>query len=85
MRLVLIFGQPGYETDLLYLAELIALCLEGAGSFSIDRLLSRFKCAASMQAAAKALGVNQSTAQRRLAEFEECIGRRLVHCAGAGA
>ena len=37
------FGQPGYETDLLYLAGLIALCLGGAGPFSIDRLLSRFK------------------------------------------
>jgi putative oxidoreductase len=30
------FGQPGYETDLLYLAGLIALCLGGAGPFSID-------------------------------------------------
>jgi putative oxidoreductase len=37
------FGQPGYEMDLLYLAGLIALCLGGAGPFSIDRLLSRFK------------------------------------------
>ena len=37
------FGQPGYETDLLYLAGLIALCLGGAGPFSIDGLLSRFK------------------------------------------
>jgi putative oxidoreductase len=39
------FGQPGYETDLLYLAGLIALCLGGAGPFSIDRLLRRFKSA----------------------------------------
>jgi putative oxidoreductase len=30
------FGQPGYETDLLYLAGLVALCLGGAGPFSID-------------------------------------------------
>jgi putative oxidoreductase len=30
------FGQPGYETDLLYLAALIALCFGGAGPFSID-------------------------------------------------
>ena len=37
------FGQPGYETDLLYLAGLIALCLGGAGPFSIDTLLRRFK------------------------------------------
>jgi putative oxidoreductase len=35
------FGQPGYETDLLYLAGLMALCLGGAGPFSIDGLLSR--------------------------------------------
>ena len=30
------FGQPGYETDLLYLAGLIALCIGGAGPFSLD-------------------------------------------------
>src|SRR5262245_60354105 len=35
------FGQPGYETDLLYVAALVALCLGGAGPLSIDRLLSR--------------------------------------------
>jgi len=37
------FGQPGYETDLLYVAALIALCLGGAGPISVDRLLSRRK------------------------------------------
>jgi putative oxidoreductase len=35
------FGQPGYETDLLYLAGLIALCLGGAGPLSIDQHLAR--------------------------------------------
>lgn len=35
------FGQPGYETDLLYIASLIALCFGGAGPFSIDCLLNR--------------------------------------------
>jgi len=30
------FGQPGYETDLLYLAGLVALCLGGAGPWSLD-------------------------------------------------
>jgi putative oxidoreductase len=35
------FGQPGYETDLLYLAALIALCLGGAGTLSVDGLLNR--------------------------------------------
>lgn len=35
------FGQPGYETDLLYLAGLIALCLGGAGPMSIDRHFAR--------------------------------------------
>jgi putative oxidoreductase len=33
------FGQPGYETDLLYVAGLLALCIAGAGPFSIDRLI----------------------------------------------
>src|SRR5436189_1463833 len=37
-----------------------------------------FARAGSMQAAAKALGVNQSTVQRRIAELEERVGRRLV-------
>lgn len=34
------FGQPGYETDLLYLAGLVALCFGGAGPFSVDGFLS---------------------------------------------
>lgn len=34
------FGQPGYETDMLYLAGLVALCMGGAGPFSLDRWLS---------------------------------------------
>jgi putative oxidoreductase len=33
------FGQPGYETDLLYLAALVALVLGGSGPLSLD---SRF-------------------------------------------
>jgi putative oxidoreductase len=42
------FGQPGYETDLLYLAGLVALCLGGPGPLSIDGFLNRlktFRCA----------------------------------------
>jgi putative oxidoreductase len=35
------FGQPGYETDLLYLAGLAALVLGGAGPYSLDRALLR--------------------------------------------
>jgi len=35
------FGQPGYETDLLYLAGLIALVLGGPGPFAIDGLFRR--------------------------------------------
>jgi putative oxidoreductase len=34
------FGQPGYETDLLYLAGLVALCIGGAGPLSLDGCLS---------------------------------------------
>jgi putative oxidoreductase len=30
------FGQPGYETDLLYVAGLLALCVGGAGPLSLD-------------------------------------------------
>jgi putative oxidoreductase len=35
------FGQPGYETDLLYLACLVALALAGPGPLSIDWLIKR--------------------------------------------
>ena len=35
------FGQPGYETDLLYLACLIALVVGGSGPLSVDRWLAR--------------------------------------------
>lgn len=42
------------------------------------RYFLAFARAGSMQAAAKALGVNQSTVQRRISELEECLGRRLV-------
>jgi putative oxidoreductase len=35
------FGQPGYETDLLYLACLAALVLGGAGPLSVDTFLIR--------------------------------------------
>lgn len=34
------FGQPGYETDLLYLAGLAALVMGGAGPLSVDRRLT---------------------------------------------
>ena len=34
------FGQPGYETDLLYLAALLALCFGGAGPLSLDGYVS---------------------------------------------
>jgi putative oxidoreductase len=33
------FGQPGYETDLLYIAALLALCAGGAGPLSVDNHL----------------------------------------------
>ena len=35
------FGQPGYETDLLYLACLASLVLGGSGPFAVDTLLAR--------------------------------------------
>lgn len=35
------FGQPGYETDLLYLACLAALVLGGSGPFALDSVLLR--------------------------------------------
>ena len=37
------FGQPGYETDLLYLAGLAALVLGGSGPFALDQLVRRLR------------------------------------------
>jgi putative oxidoreductase len=34
------FGPPGYETDLLYVAALLALCFGGAGPLSLDGYLA---------------------------------------------
>jgi len=42
------------------------------------RYFLAFARAGSMQAAAKALRVNQSTVQRRISELEERLGRRLI-------
>lgn len=35
------FGQPGYETDLLYIAGLLCLALGGSGKWSVDGFLVR--------------------------------------------
>ena len=35
------FGQPGYETDLLYLCGIVALVLGGSGPLALDRILLR--------------------------------------------
>jgi putative oxidoreductase len=35
------FGEPGYETDLLYLACIAGLVLGGAGPFAVDNWLKR--------------------------------------------
>ncbi len=37
------FGQPGYETDLLYVGGLAALVLGGSGPLALDRLFARRK------------------------------------------
>jgi putative oxidoreductase len=36
------FGQPGYETDLLYLAAIVALVLGGSGPFALDSAIFRW-------------------------------------------
>lgn len=36
-----LFGRPGYEINLLYIAGLLSLMLTGAGAFSVDHLLKK--------------------------------------------
>jgi len=36
-----LFGPPGYEVDLLYIAGLIALIIMGSGTLSLDYLIQR--------------------------------------------
>ena len=38
-----LFGPPGYEINLLYIAGLISLILSGGGAFSVDPLIHRKK------------------------------------------
>ncbi|MDB5137476.1 MAG: DoxX family protein [Mucilaginibacter sp.] len=38
-----LFGPPGYEINLLYIAGLISLIITGAGMFSIDALIAKRK------------------------------------------
>ena len=35
------FGQPGYETPLLYLTALVSLVIGGSGPLALDRFLLR--------------------------------------------
>jgi putative oxidoreductase len=50
------FGQPGYETDLLYVAALLALCAGGAGPLSLDsRFMTRRARAGNQEAAGTAM------------------------------
>ena len=37
------FGQPGYETDLLYLSALLALVLGGSGPWSLSQYVARWR------------------------------------------
>ena len=37
-----LFGQPGYEVDLLYIAGLITLIIIGSGAFSVDSWIKSF-------------------------------------------
>lgn len=36
-----LFGPPGYEINLLYIAALIALIISGAGKFSVDAVMAK--------------------------------------------
>jgi putative oxidoreductase len=45
------FGQPGYETDLLYLACLAALVMGGSGPFALDGLLAKVRARRENQSA----------------------------------
>ncbi len=36
-----VFGMPGYEVPLLYIAGLLALCLRGPSHMSVDEALAR--------------------------------------------
>lgn len=36
-----LFGPPGYEINILYIAGLMALIASGAGSYSLDAMIAR--------------------------------------------
>ncbi|HEY9428247.1 MAG TPA: DoxX family protein [Gemmatimonadaceae bacterium] len=49
-----VFGPPGYEINLLYIASLVALALLGAGPFSVGRWVAERKATRSDRASADA-------------------------------
>jgi putative oxidoreductase len=59
------FGQPGYETDLLYLAGLVALCVGGAGPMSIDGLLSGLRTFGVLSVGSKGRGADTLIVSRQ--------------------
>ena len=59
------FGQPGYETDLLYLAALLALCLGGAGPFSLDGYLNARRTSTAATTSFERLRLRPDGAARR--------------------
>src|SRR3982074_3565601 len=70
-------GTPG-SRKIARSVRKIAYCAMSTLAWDDLRYFLAFARAGSMQAAAKALGVNLSTVQRRIAELEERLGRRLV-------
>jgi putative oxidoreductase len=70
------FGPPGFETDLLYLACLVALVLGGSGPLAIDGLLAKRREIARPWMAA--LSQSGEKAAARLADF---VGKRAAKVA----
>src|SRR5262245_61275433 len=74
------YDAPAYAAAVARLQVQFAKLHTGAMKLAWDdiRYFLAFTRAGSMQAAAKALRVNQSTVQRRITELEGKVGRRLV-------
>jgi len=72
------FGQPGYETDLLYIAGLLALCVGGAGPLSLDSHLSAREVDSEVGSAARREAFAYKRAAIRGPSASTRTGRSLV-------
>lgn len=84
-----VFGPPGYEVSLLYIAGLLALVLGGSGPLSVDRWLARRRetwerSSGSPHATNPAIQLTATVLKRRNVKLESRKPKRKLGAASGG-